>query len=154
MAFFQTHDNNGQDEVKIFANKEECELPRSASNSYHLQPEDLAPATIKLELDETLYLNGKIVEQDKHVVHFQNNSKHYNQENKEPTSPNQEPVTNTINQLSYEQPIKRSFSDSDLRDLRLVASEDAHEEEKEMQHRSGRNNRLRKGTTRYVKVNR
>jgi hypothetical protein len=90
----------------------------------------------------------------KHVVHFQSGPKRCNEENEEPVPLNNivEPTGSLVNQSPsyHEQPIKRSFSDSDLRDLRLVVNESV-QEEKESQHRSGRN-RLRKGTTRYVKV--
>ncbi|KAI6182482.1 hypothetical protein M3Y97_00384800 [Aphelenchoides bicaudatus] len=152
---YNTHDNNEQDEVKIFGNKEEFELPRSASNLIsapcHLESEDLAP--IKLELDEHIYLNGKTVEHAnvKHTVHFQNNSQQ-EEESQFPTNfCNIAASVVDQNHTYNEQPIKRSFSDTDLRELRLAINESV-QEEREAEHKNGRN-RLRRGTTRYVKAN-
>lgn len=110
-------------------------------------------------LDENVYLPMNAKNTNEHLVHFKkdnDSSQSDEEEEDQKTAINVVAPTPQIFYKEEENPapllqIKRSFSDSDLRNLILVINEDSNEKEvssaKQISH-----NRLKRASTRYSKV--
>lgn len=128
-------------------------------NPCSLSPNSRPPNPIAL--DDFLPLNAKLAtdQDDKHLVHFkQTNDSSQSDEEDDQKTPTEvvAPILphNHANMFYGAEhapllQIKRSYSDSDLRDLKLVVQE---EENEELANKQTSRNRLKRASTRYSKV--